>query len=134
MKMNRKDAASVKKLEAELVRIRNEINAISEPYEQRIVQSLVGLCFRTRNNYSCPEKPSDYWWLYVRVLRVDGGALRGLRFEVDKNGTVRVDKDGFYMVRTLEDYERISPDEFDRQYARMLRHLEKANAAVRSGS
>lgn len=128
MKLNRKDAARVKKLEAERLRIANEIAAITEPYEQRRAANFVGLCLRTRNNYSCPSKPSDYWWLYVKVLRADGGNLRCLRFEVDKDGAVRVEGDEFYMPRTLESYEVISPDEFNRQYARMLKHLEKANA------
>lgn len=128
MKMNRKDAARLKQLEAERLRISNEIYELKEPYERQECENFVGLCLRTRNNYSCPEKPSDYWWRYVKVLRIDGGGLRCLRFEVDKNGAVFAEPDEFNMPGTLAGYEPISPDEFHRQYVRMLKHLEKANA------
>lgn len=130
MKMNRTDTARVKKLNAEILRLRNEVADIEAPYEQQRAANYVGMCLRTRNNYSCPEKPSDYWWLYVKVLRADEhGALRCLRFEVDKDGAVRVEPNDFFMVQTLESYEPISPDEFTRQYAQMLKHLEKAHAS-----
>jgi hypothetical protein len=83
-----------------------------------------------RNNYSCPEKPSDYWWLYTRVVSANkNGNLKTLRFEVDKDGAVHINGDDFMSPRAFESYEPITPAEFDRQYALMLKHAAKLNAA-----
>lgn len=129
MKMSRSDAARVKKLNAQALELRNEAQAIEAPYLQRAAESMVGLCLKTRNNYSCPEKPSDYWWLYVKVVRAgEHGSLQCLQFQVDKDGDVYVKRDEYYHPHSLDSYQTISPDEFDREFAKMLKHLEKANA------
>lgn len=54
----------------------------------------VGKTFRTRNNYSCPEKPSDYWWLYAKVTRMDeGGLLYATTFQTDRYGQITIQYD-----------------------------------------
>jgi hypothetical protein len=41
-----------------------------------------------RNSYSSPQKESDYWPVYVRVVGVkDGEEIRVVIFETDSNGT-----------------------------------------------
>lgn len=51
----------------------------------------VGKYFRTRNNYSCPEKPSDYWWVYAKITKMDdAGYLYMTEFQIDKNGDINV--------------------------------------------
>jgi hypothetical protein len=128
MKLSRQDAARVKKLTAEVLALRNQIHDIEQPYHQSAGAAMVGLCFKTRNNYSCPEKPSDYWQLYVKVQSTDEhGHLKCLKFEVDKDGNVSVRKDQFYHPHSLDSYLTISPDEFQREFAKMLKHTEKMN-------
>lgn len=52
----------------------------------------VGKFFKTRNSYSCPERPSDYWWLYAHVTHMDKyGYLYAETFEVDRDGRVRTE-------------------------------------------
>lgn len=126
MKMTRTDAARVKKLTAQAMDLRNQAEAIEAPYRQRAAEAMVGLCLKTRNNYSCPEKPSDYWWLYAKVLRAsEHGSLQCLQFQIDKDGGVFVKPDEYYHPNHLGTYQTISPDEFDREFAKMLKHLEK---------
>ncbi len=65
----------------------------AERYEEN--KHLAGKAFRTRNSFSCPEKPSDYWWHYSLVQSVDkAGMLTVFSFQVDRYGRheVKVDK------------------------------------------
>lgn len=128
MKKTRADIARINKLNAKLVKLRNEISDIEQPYADQAANDLLGKCFKVRNNYSCPQEPSDYWWLYVRVVRADSGSVHCLRFEVDKNENVRVQTDEFYMPRTLEGYQLIDREEFDAAYTAMLAFLKKQGA------
>lgn len=51
----------------------------------------VGRYFKTRNSYSCPEKPSDYWWVYAKVTKMDdAGFLYTTEFQIDKNGDINI--------------------------------------------
>lgn len=52
---------------------------------------LLGKHFKFRNCYSCPEKPSHYWWVYYKVLAVDGAQITVHRFETDRRGKMTVD-------------------------------------------
>ena len=56
---------------------------------------LVGRCFKYRNCYSCPEKESDYWWLYRKITRVEDGSLRAFEFQIDSRGEFEVRPDKF---------------------------------------
>lgn len=52
----------------------------------------IGKCFRYRNNYSCPEKPSDYWWLYRKITGVKDGSYTSFQFQTDRDGMVRIEQ------------------------------------------
>ena len=76
-------------------------------------KKLVGKCFKYRNCYSCPEKPSDYFWLYLKVTGVDKtGRPSGWSFEIDKYGDCRVRKErppslaGGYKPITSAEFEK----------------------------
>lgn len=56
-------------------------------------KSLIGRFFKYRNCYSCPTKPSDYWWMYTAVIGVDrGGYLKTFVFQRDSYGAVRIEQ------------------------------------------
>jgi hypothetical protein len=46
----------------------------------------VGRWFKYRNCYSCPEKPSDYWWAYKKVLSIKNQHFVSFEFQTDKYG------------------------------------------------
>lgn len=71
--------------------IRREVMAREEREKTEANRATIGKCFKYRNCYSCPEKPSDYWWLYARVERLDdGGNPIGWSFQKDKDGVMQI--------------------------------------------
>jgi hypothetical protein len=78
--------------------------------------------FRTRNSYSCPEKPSDYWWLYAKITRMDeGGLLYATTFQVDKYGHVYIAYDT--CVHHAQYYTSCTAVEFNKAWRRLLKKL-----------
>jgi hypothetical protein len=82
----------------EEARIANEaVGRIQDMEREERNLALVGKFFRYRNNFSCPEKPSDYWWLYVHVLRMEkGGHLIAHQFQTDSHGSITIVFKNYY--------------------------------------
>jgi hypothetical protein len=80
---------------AELELVAKKANqALGRAQEKRaneLNKALIGKCFRYRNSYSCPEKPSDYFWFYVRVLSANGYGVTCHTFQTDKNGRIEIE-------------------------------------------
>lgn len=92
------------------------------------IKKLIGTCYRVRNNYSCPEKPSDYWWLYRKLLSHDGKTVATLDFQTDKYGAVEIKNDRRYVYHSTEDlfgsgWIRIGEAEFNREYRDALKRI-----------
>jgi hypothetical protein len=51
----------------------------------------LGKCYKVRNNFSCPENESDYWWLYLKIIETDDRDFYALRFQVDKYGNFTIE-------------------------------------------
>ena len=64
-----------------------KLTAIADAKAHEENKKLIGTCWRYRNNYSCPEKPSDYWWMYTIVTGVDGSNIIAFSFQTDMYGT-----------------------------------------------
>ena len=89
-----------------------EINDFDDAKRLKENAGMAGKCFRTRNNYSCPEKPDDYWWLYLQVTEVSAdGYLSVWTFEQDTYGHVRIDAPDTRPYLGTS-YEEITPDHF----------------------
>lgn len=76
-------------------RLSDEIHKIENKERRDENAKLVGKFFKYRNNYSCPEKNSDYWFLYSTFTKQDSvGYLRELSFQTDKygDGSFKVEK------------------------------------------
>lgn len=75
--------------------------------------SLLARCFRYRNNYSCPEKDSDYWWMYAKVIKIaKDGRLTLFQFQIDRYGNFdcRPAEDVF---RITDGYQPLSAKKFN---------------------
>lgn len=100
--------AKIKPLQVQLNRIEGaERRAANEP--------LVGRCFKYRNSYSCPEKPSDYWPLYMRVDRADDTGIWCTEFQIDLYGRAEAQK-GKHYYRLMDDFQEISGAQFARAW------------------
>lgn len=67
------------------------VNRIKDKQNEARATALIGKFFKYRNCYSCPEKPSDYWYLYRAVSgQKRDGALVGWDFQQDKYGAITI--------------------------------------------
>jgi len=111
-------------LNKELRRVRGDI----EDYESKqllpqLRAQYVGMCFKSRNSYSCPEEPEDYWWCYQKVISIDGVYdFNILQFQTDKYGKMSIDEMSGY-----ESYlgESISHDEFQSAFSDFKKEIER---------
>lgn len=78
--------------------------------------ALVGRFYKYHNSYSCPEKPSDRWWLYIRVESVDGYCIKCLKFETDKYGKVEIEPRHNLSFRLGDGYQEITAAEFNKAW------------------
>jgi len=94
-----------------------------------------GRFFKTRNHYSCPEKPSDYWWYYTKVTEItpedvydtlgNGAAchFKGWSFEDTKGGDVFISKNKQGYIHSLG--KEITEAEFNEAWNKMVDSFEK---------
>lgn len=110
-------------LRATADRIRREVMAREDAARIAENRQAIGKCYRYRNCYSLPEKPSDYWWLYARVERVDeGGWPVGWSFQVDKDGMITISP--LQRVHQMfGGWSEITTHEFYVEYAKVLARL-----------
>lgn len=83
--MTRKD-----EIAAQMKSLRDELWKIEKVEEKERVTPLLGKCYRYRNCYSCPEVESDYWWMYFRIVALEGGSPIAFVFENGKYGEIRI--------------------------------------------
>jgi hypothetical protein len=103
------DKAALKK---QIDSARIKLDRIEKVERREEAAKILGKCFRTRNSYSCPEKPSDYWWLYCRITSVGkDGDVRGFEFQTDNRGQIFIDPKK-YAYRHMSGWEEISLMQF----------------------
>lgn len=79
----------------------------------------VGQCFKYRNNYSCPAKPSDYWWMYIKIIEARDGEAICFEFQIDRYGHLTVKpRANNYSIEPSADrgYTPISNADFDKAW------------------
>lgn len=110
-------------LKSEARKINEKISRIEHDARATENKQHIGRCFKYRNSYSCPEKPSDYWWLYIRVTGLlKDGSVEYTEFQIDKYGEVTIKaKKQMYWVR--DGYRPISKSEFDRAWRRTMEKI-----------
>ena len=88
-------------------------------------QKLVGKTFRYRNNYSCPEKKSDYWWLYTKVVGVDRyGDLITNSFQTDRYGATSFEP-GKRLTVLTQGYQPVSAAQYRRAFDAAIKAVKK---------
>ena len=109
----------------------NERLALQENNYPEICEKYLGKCFKVRNNYSCPEKPSDYWFLYLKVTEIKkedvyqtsngvSATYSGYSFQTDKYKNVNVRKENGYIHYLGEE---ITQNEFDEAWNKMINRV-----------
>lgn len=70
--------------------IAEKIGKIEEAERYQKNKDLEGKAFKYRNCYPRPEKPADYWWLYIRVIKVTKDHIDTHEFQTDKYGEITI--------------------------------------------
>lgn len=99
-----------------------KIEEIEEAEASKTTSELLGKCYRTQNNYSCPESDDDYWWLYSKVVATDGRALTVFQFERTSlnEALVRPEQHRYW---SMDGHEEISESEFRKAWLQFVTEL-----------
>lgn len=85
---------------------------------------LLGRTFKYRNSYSCPDKASDYWWMYVKITGLsDDGVLVATSFQTCKYRRFSIEPD--LRIHNIDaGYVAIRPSEFAAAWQSAKRKLD----------
>lgn len=100
-------------------------------------KELIGTCYKYKNSYSCPEKKSDYWYTYMKILSITPNDLylgginndmmlarcKCFKYQIDKYGEIKVNPVYETFVHSLG--QEISIDEFNKKYKQLISNLLK---------
>jgi hypothetical protein len=113
---------SIKQLEDELDHIRHVLIKKREVFKRKELIKYVGSYFKYVNSYSCPEKDSDYWWMYLYVKGFKEGNLVCFSFQKDKYGKIVINPhDYIYQIDSL--YVKCDKKEFDKEFNNIKKEL-----------
>lgn len=96
-------------------------------------QNLIGKFFKYENSYSSPEEPSDYWWVYRKVISITPDDLyigreniassycRVVSFQKDKYGNIEFKPEDETHTHYLG--EEISENEYNEAFELILKEL-----------
>ena len=131
-----------KDLQQKKEQLKKQLNEIENLARKKLIEmyyqvfkKLEGTCYKKKNNYSCPEKPSDYWFTYTRVLEIkeedifydnkDNKVLsrfRGVSFDTDKYENFSIRQENSY-VHFLG--KKITEKEFNKAFNNQLSRAKK---------
>ena len=85
-------------------------------------------CYKFKNCYSCPEKPSDYWWLYIKILSIDSrDYVNVLEIQKDKHGAISINNRESVNLNNYEfrnnRYIKITESEWNKGVKRILKSI-----------
>jgi len=120
--------------------LQKQLNAIAKQEEKELIakhypefKKLEGKYFKYKNSYSCPEKPSDYWFLYTKITEIkpddvyntrgNGVAchFKGWSFQTDKYANISVEKKKTGYVHSLG--QEITENEFHSAWDKIIEAL-----------
>lgn len=93
---------------------------------ERENRALLGKCFKYRNSYSCPEKPSDYWWLYTKVVGLEGPNIFYTEFEVAKDGRISINFNRQCYASMIHGHVEIRASEFNKAWRALQSKIAKS--------
>jgi len=102
-----------RKLHQELLKIETEEN-----------KNNIGRCFKCKNNYSCPEKDEDYWFLYSKIIDAEGRYYKCIEFQQDSYGICQTSIREKYHT-FINDYIEISEYEWNVAVSNHLNTIQK---------
>jgi hypothetical protein len=105
-----------------------KLHAIENENSKKNLKKLVGKCFKYKNSYSSPEKESDYWYLYRKVLRIadEHPFIVSFDFQTDKDGKISIEPEERSSTH-LPGMVEIDGVEFWQEWCEVLKKVQKIN-------
>ena len=73
----------------------------------------IGICYKYHNCYSCPEKPSDYWWIYIKIIGLKDDEYITETFQEDKFGWLTYELNHPMRDSMLDSAKKIKSTEYE---------------------
>ena len=122
LSMNKKE-----ELSQQLAEIENQEREQLIKIEYPKFKQLIGKCFKLKTSYSCPEKKSDYWNVYSKIVSIRpddlylGGASADKVLAGCKTITFQKNKYGSISITYVHCIgEEISIDEFNKEFENII--------------
>lgn len=108
-----------------------ELNDLIEKHYPEF-KKLEGKCFKYKNSYSLPENESDYWFKYIKILKIEKENInkrnqeilctcKTFSFQKDKYGEIKINpNDNDYVHFLIKNNIEITNDEFKKEYNKLL--------------
>lgn len=118
----------IEELEKEKDRIFDEINRLEAKKLKEDMPAFkkkyLGTCWKYKNSYPCPSKPSDYFWFYTKIIEIiDRNQFKVTTFQDDGNGRIEFEIRGYYSL--FKEHISITNKEYDKQRKRLIKELTK---------
>lgn len=125
--------------------LQEELRQIEEKEFKKLIEKhypefkkLEGKCFKVRNGYSCPETESDYWFLYVKIQKIEKDDLyqsgenilahfHGWNFQTDKYGRISIEFGYNNYVHSMSEENEITNEEFKAAWLQLQTKLSTAD-------
>lgn len=123
------------KYDKQISELRKQQNAEREAEAEKLLPKYknrwIGRCFKCRNSFG---SDCGGWWLYARIIEVDGvnyprggepePNFRTFRFQKDTQGRLNIDFN--YFEYRLNGWDEINPDEFMEEFNKMMAYAKKS--------
>lgn len=119
--MKKRTKEQLQKIVAAGYEARNELQEIEAAEKTRENRPLIGKCQKYLNSYGSGEK----WWLYRRIIGVDGDWVTAFSFQTCSMGktTIEIEKHG---TAVNSGFEEITEREFNAAYREMQKSVSAA--------
>jgi len=125
--------SKIEKLDQKIKKLRQELSDLRDAENKAKNKKFVGQCFRYRNSYSCPETEEDFWWMYIKVLKVDS-QIHCFLFQIKKNGEVEIAPNhnlwNLNDINNTTKYERISETVFQKEWGKCKGFIKTAEKEI----
>lgn len=117
--------------------LQKQLNKIAIAEEKEMIakhypefKKFEGRYFKQRNNYSCPKKPSDYWFMYTKITEINpkdvydtrGNGVacyfKGWTFQTCRDGHISINKEKHGYIHGLG--KEITEKEFNDAWNTMI--------------
>lgn len=111
--MNKQQLERIDSLQSLIKNLRAELNDLQAIQHEEEKSKYIGKSYKSLNNYSCPEKDSDYWYEYYYVTEsvTNSFLVDVINFSTDSLGSMQLRTQAL-SINSIDYWEEITKDEY----------------------